>query len=271
MTGAATGAFSELLVRGMRALRRSAAWWGFGIVVFAVVNAAFWPSLEGSEALDSFDDMADLLEAFGAQNLATPSGYLDGQMYALMLPLLLSGMAIAGLTAITSGDEGAGRLELLHALPVSRRAVWIGRWAAAMVVLFAVAAITAVVMVAFLPVFSLDEVGASRIIGATFGGALLAAFHASVAYAVGAFGGSRGTSAGIAVLVLVVGYVMSFLIPIADRLAGVRAWSPWHWAIGEQPVTDGVDAGRLALLAIVTAAVVWLGTAAVERRDIRSA
>ena len=140
MTGTVTGAFTELLVRGMRALRRSAAWWGFGIVVFAVVNAAFWPSLEGSDALDSFDDMADLLEAFGAQNLATPSGYLDGQMYALMLPLLLSGMAIAGLTAITSGDEGAGRLELLHALPVSRRAVWLGRWAAAMLVLFAVAA-----------------------------------------------------------------------------------------------------------------------------------
>ena len=64
---------------------------------------------------------------------------------------------------------------------------------------------------------------------------------------------------------------MSFLIPLADRLAGVRAWSPWHWAIGEQPVTDGVDAGGLALLAIVTAAVVWLGTAAVERRDIRTA
>ena len=96
MTGTVTGSFAELLVRGMRALRRSAAWWGFGIVVFAVVNAAFWPSLEGSDALDSFDDMADLLEAFGAQNLATPSGYLDGQMYALMLPLLLSGMAIAG-------------------------------------------------------------------------------------------------------------------------------------------------------------------------------
>jgi ABC-2 type transport system permease protein len=271
MTGTVTGTFAELVVRGVRALRRSAAWWGFGIVVFAVVNAAFWPSLEGSDALDSFDDMADLLEAFGAQNLATPSGYLDGQMYALMLPLLLSGMAIAGLTSITSGDEGAGRLELLLALPVSRRAVWLGRWAAAMVVLFVVAAITAVVMVAFLPLFSLDEVGASRIVGATFGGALLAAFHASVAFTVGAFGGSRGTSAGIAVLVLVVGYVMSFLIPIADRLAGVRAWSPWHWAIGEQPVTDGVDPARLVLLAIVTAGVVWLGTAALERRDIRSA
>ena len=49
------------------------------------------------------------------QNLATEAGYLDGQVYALLLPALLSGVAIAGATALASGDEGAGRLEALHA------------------------------------------------------------------------------------------------------------------------------------------------------------
>ncbi|MGD9705558.1 MAG: ABC transporter permease subunit [Acidimicrobiia bacterium] len=266
-----TGAFREVLARGLTALRRSALWWGGGIVALAVVSAAFWPSLEGSAALEGFEDMEALMEAFGAQNMATPAGYLDGQLYALMLPLLLSGMAIAGLSAITSGDEDAGRLELLHSLPVSRRAVWLGRWAAAMLALLGVAAVTAGVMVVSLPVFSLDEVGAGRIVDATFGCALLAAFHASVAYAAGGLGGSRGLSAGIAVLVLVVGYIMDFLLPIADALAGVRKWSPWYWAIGEQPVSNGVDGLGLALLALVCAGVVWLGTAGVERRDIRSA
>ena len=110
----------ELLTRGIHALRRSGIWWGLAIVTFSLVNLAFWPSLEGSEALDSLEGMSEgLLEAFGAQNIATPAGYLDGQLFALMLPLLLSGMAIAGMTAITSGDEDAGRLELLHALPVT--------------------------------------------------------------------------------------------------------------------------------------------------------
>ena len=44
-------------------------------------------------------------------------------------------------TEITSGDEDAGRLELLHALPVARSVVWLGRWASSMLVLAAVAAI----------------------------------------------------------------------------------------------------------------------------------
>ena len=42
----------ELVVRGFDAQRRSALWWTLGIVVLTVLNAAFWPSLEGTEALD---------------------------------------------------------------------------------------------------------------------------------------------------------------------------------------------------------------------------
>jgi ABC-2 type transport system permease protein len=265
------GRFAEIVGRGVHALRRSVLWWGLGIVALAVVSAAFWPSLEGSDALASFEDMGSLLEAFGAQNIATPAGYLDGQLYALMLPLLLSGMAIAGASALTSGDEDAGRLELLHALPVGRPTIWFGRWTSSVLALLAVALVTTVVMVGCLPLFSLQEVGASRIVGATAGCALLAAFHAAVAYAAGGIGVARTTAVGLAVLVLVAGYVVSFLFPLVDVLRGARAWSPWYWAIGEQPVTDGVSVARLLVLLAVTAALVWLGTAAVQRRDIRSA
>ena len=262
----------ELFGRGVHALRRSGVCWGFAIVTFAVVNLAFWPSLEGSDALDELEGMSEgLLEAFGAQDIATPAGYLDGQLFALMLPLLLSGLAIAAVTAITSGDEDAGRLELLHALPVSRRAVWLSRLASTLAVLGAVALVTAVVVALARGPFSLDEVSATRIVGATFACALLAAFHAIIAYAVGGLGGSRAASVGAAVLVLVVGYVANFLLPLSVALAGMRKTSPWYWAIGEQPVSDGIDGRWLVLLIVVSAALVSVGTAAVERRDIRSA
>jgi ABC-2 type transport system permease protein len=256
----------------VRALRRSGIWWGFAIVTFALVNLAFWPSLEGSDALDELEGMSEgLLEAFGAQDIATPAGYLDGQLFALMLPLLLSGLAIAAVTAITSGDEDAGRLELLHALPVTRRAVWLWRLASTLAVLGVVAIVTAVVVALSRGLFSLDEVGAVRIVSATVACALLAAFHAIVAYAVGGFGGSRAASVGVAVLVLVAGYVANFLLPLSDGLAGMRKASPWYWAIGEQPVSDGIDGRWLVLLVAVSAGLVALGTAALERRDIRSA
>lgn len=261
----------ELVVRAVRAVRRSALWWSIGIITFVIVNLAFWPSLEGSDALEGFEDMAELMEAMGAQNIATPSGYVDGQVYALLLPLLLSALAITLASGLTAGDEHAGRLELLHALPVGRRTVWSARWIASMVVLSGVATVAGLATLVSLPVFSLEEVSAARVVTATIGCSLLAAFHGAVSYAVAAMGGTRGLSAGLGIVVLVVGYLMSFVLPLADALTRARDLSPWFWALGDQPVTSGIDLWRLVLTAALTAAVGAGGTWVIDRRDIRTA
>jgi ABC-2 type transport system permease protein len=266
-----SGPVGELIRRGVEALRRTGFWWGFGIVAFALVNLAFWPSLEASGSLTELEDsMGSLLEAFGAQGLATPAGYLDGQLYALLLPLLLSGAAIGMTAAVTSGDEDAGRLELLHALPIARATLWLGRLAAAVAVLAAIAAVTLAAVVASLALFSLADAGYGAVIAATLACAALAAFHAAVTYAIGGLGGSRGLALGGAVGVLVVGYVLSSILPLADALSGAKRFSPWYWAIGTQPVSDGISLGRVVLLLVVTGALVALGTWGVQRRDIRT-
>lgn len=263
---------AELVRRGVAAVRRSGFWWGFGIVAFALVNLAFWPSLEASGSLAELEDsMGSMLEAFGAAGLSTPAGYLDGQLYAFLLPLLLSGAAIAMTSVLTSGDEDAGRLELIHALPIRRPTIWLARLGAATLVLAAIVATTAALVVATLAPFSLEEAGYGRVLAATAACGALALFHGAVAYALGGFGASRGLALGGAIAVLVVGYVVGFVLPIADSLAWARGLSPWNWAIGEQPVSDGISLGRLALLLAVTALLVVLGTWGVTRRDIRTA
>ncbi len=267
-----SGPGGELVLRGMAAVRRSGFWWGFGIVAFAVVNMAFWPSFESSGSLaDLEDSMGSLLEAFGAQGLSTASGYIDGQLYAFLLPLLFSGAAIAMTSALTAGDEDAGRLELLHALPVRRTTLWLARLGASAAVFGGIVAATTLAVVVTLAPFSLDEAGYDRVIFATLACGALALFHASLAYAVGGLGGSRGLALGASIGILVVGYVVGFILPIADALSGVRGFSPWNWAIGVQPVTDGVSPARLTLLLVVTVLLVAAGTWGVNRRDIRTA
>ena len=265
-------ATGELLRRGVAAVRRAGFWWGVGIAALTLVSVAFWPSLEGTESLtDMMETSPELMEAFGVQDLATPAGYLDGQLFALMLPLLLSGLAIAAISALTSGDEDAGRLELLHALPVGRITIWLARFAGGAVVVVLVAIVVAALVSASLAPFSLDGIGVGRVLAATGGCTLLALFHGAVAYAAGGLGSSRGIAIGAAVATLVLGYVLDYLVPLSESLAGLQKLSPWYWAIGEQPVTDGVDPAWLAPLALAIAALVALGTFGVNRRDIHAA
>ena len=56
-----------------------------------------------------------------------------------------------------------------------------------------------------------------------------------------------------------------------DALGGAKELSPWYWAIGTQPVSDGISLVRVVLLLVVTGALVALGTWGVGRRDIRTA
>jgi ABC-2 type transport system permease protein len=254
----------------LASLKRATLWWTIGILSFALLNLAFWPSLEGSDAMKAFDDMGSLLEAFGAQNMGTAAGYLDGQMFALMLPMLLAGMAIGTVSGRTAGDEDQGRLEVLLSLPVRRRDVWLSRCLSCLAAVIAVASCAAALMVLGRDLFSLEEVPASAVLGATAGAVAIAALGAAVTYAAAGAGASRGASAGIGATVVIASYVMAYLAPLADDLQGVRSWSPWHWALGEQPVSDGVDAGSLLAVVAIAVALVIGGTVAVGRRDVRS-
>lgn len=261
---------THLLRHDVAALRRPLLWWTVGLLALSLVNMAFWPSLEDSDALRAFEDMGSLLEAFGAQNMGTAAGYLDGQMFALMLPLLLTGMAIAGVSGRTAGEEDAGRLETLLSLPVSRSQVWLARWSASMVALLVVGAVVGVFVVAARPVFSMSEVRPAAVASAIAGCVVFAALAASVSFAAAGLGARRGVAAGVAVAVTVTSYVMAYLAPLNERFEWVRSWSPWHWALGEQPVSDGVAWGTTAVVVALTLLLVAVGALGVGRRDVRN-
>lgn len=264
------GAAAAITLNGLRRHRRAGLWWALGLASYVVLNLAFWPSFENSEALRSLDSMSEgLLEAFGAGSLATPSGYLDGQVFALMLPLLLSGMAVAVTTANTSGDEDAGRLEVLHALPVPRVGLWLARLAADVGVIVAVTAVVAAVAVACLPVFGFDAVRPSGVVAATAAAALLGTFHAAVGFALGCAGLRRAAATSVAMAVAIAGYLAAVVLPMARSLESARLVSPWHWTVGRQPVSDGVSVIALLAVAGATVAVVVAGTVLLDRRDIR--
>jgi len=265
------GKTGELLLRGLHAQWRSAIGWTLGIVALAVMVGATWPTIRDSGMIAAFEQLDPrFLEAFGAADFMTPAGYLDGQLYALLLPLVLAGMAIAATSALTAGDEEAGRLEFVAALPLSRRHLLLTRFAAVLVVLTGLAALTVLTIRGMREPFDLD-VPFSRLVSATAGCLLLGVFHGALAYAIAGFGGSRAACLGTTVTVLLAGYVADFLFPLSERLEDWQRISPWWWAIGSTPLGDGIDGSRAAALGVVTVLAVAVGTWAVGRRDLRGA
>lgn len=261
----------ELLARALGAQRRSGVIWVICLVALAASVVALWPSMSESGSLDAMVAglSPELVSAFGLADLGSPVGFLNGNLYALLLPLAFSALGIMHMTTLTAGDEDAGRLELLLALPVSRTQVYVTRVAAVAIVLalanLAVGAVVGLGGAAF------DmNLGGEGVAAATVALFLLALFHAALAFGLAGAGLRASAVSGVSFGVLMLGYLGHAVLPLAEGLADAALASPWEWALGEHPLENGFDAPGLGALGVGIVVFTAVGLIAVRRRTIRT-
>ncbi|HET7029678.1 MAG TPA: ABC transporter permease subunit [Candidatus Limnocylindrales bacterium] len=256
----------------MRATRRGAiAWWlATGLLIVATV--AFWPAFRGASGLsDAFSQLpSGLIQALGLEDFATPAGFLRGNLYELLVPLLLVGAAVGFANGLTAGEEDAGRLELLLAQPASRQRVFLAR-------AVAVAAWLGLIVLGLIALQLLADrwfdlqLEAGRIAATVAVVGLLAALHGALAIAIAGLRPRPSLVLGLTVAIAIGGFAVSALFPLS---ASLRPWadlSPWRWALAGDPLVNGVEPWRWLALAAPSLLLVLVGTVAFTRRDVRSA
>jgi ABC-2 type transport system permease protein len=262
----------ELLSRGLGAQRRSGLIWGGAMLLLTVSVLAIWPSMSESGSLDDLMGgmSPEMIAAFGLDDFGSPAGFLNGNLYALLLPLLFAVLGVMQTNALTAGDEDAGRLELLLALPVSRVGAYLGRFVAVVLVLAAIAALVGAAVGFGAPALDM-ELDTAGVVAASLSMFLLGLFHASLALALAGIGLRGPVVLAASLGVLALGYVAHALLPMIESMDGVVAASPWHWALGEQPLENGFDPAGIAALAAGSIVLLVIALLAVRRRTIRTA
>ena len=261
-----------LVLDPMRATRRGAIAWALAIGALVAATVAFWPAFKGATDLTQIIDElpGGIVEAFGLQGFGTPAGYLRGNLYDLLVPLLLGSASVALANGLTSAEEDAGRLELVLVQPVTRVAAFAGR-------ALAVAAWTAV-LTAAVAAFQLAsdaafglEIASDRLAAAVVLSGLLALLHGGLALAVAGFAPKPSAVLGIGLTVLVAGFLVAALFPLSEPLRPWARISPWDWAFGGDPLVNGAEPWRYLALAVPSIALVAAGLAGFARRDVRAA
>ena len=239
--------------------------------MYATLLAAVFPSIESapefSKLIESYPDALKTL--FGISgDFTTGPGYLDAELFSLMLPLLAIVLAIGSAARALAGEEDAGRLELMLAYPIRRRAAVLAKGAAVAVEVaaFCVAAFVALAVLG--AIFGLD-LRLARLVTAVAAVGVLAVFHGWLALAVAALVPSRALAIGVAAAVAAAGYLIGGLESLAGWLGPFRFVSAFWW-IGQAPLRTGVSGPGAAVVA--AAALVCLAAAALlfERRDLRT-
>ncbi|MEO1061870.1 MAG: ABC transporter permease subunit [Actinomycetota bacterium] len=236
------------------------------LVGLALMYLALFPSLE--DQLSSFsEDLPDSITAFiGDADFATANGYLRSQVYSLVSPLLLCGVAIAAGAGLARSERDQ-TLTGVVVTPVRRRDI-VGSWLLVVVVIAAIGS-AAVILGATLggPIAGTD-VGLGRVVLATSSLFALVVLSGATAVAVSSTSGSPGAALGAAWGLVGISFLATSVSNLVDALSWLEAISPWSWYGTGEALERDFDTLGLVLLLVAATAVGAVAVAAFERRDL---
>jgi ABC-2 type transport system permease protein len=231
---------------------------------------AVYPSVaKSSESMQAFvNEWPEAFrEAFGLDAYATGAGFLNAEMFSMMIPLVLIAVATSGAAAATAGEEDRGTADLLLSLPISRGRVVLAKVLATVAAVLLVAASTLLVIAVGAPIADLD-VGAAYLAAGIGMTVLLALFFGAVTLLIGAATGKRTVALGAGVGLALAAFLLNALAPMADWLEPWQKVSPFQWAMGDNPLLNGMDWPMTWLLVGLSLLLVTVADIAYHRHDI---
>jgi ABC-2 type transport system permease protein len=242
--------------------------WGIGVVALVVLMVLLWPSVRDmpgiEQLLENYPEA--MRELFNVEAITTGAGFLNAELFSIILPAMFIVFAIGRGARLVAGEEQAGTLEVLLATPLPRVRVLLEKAAALAV---SIAALGAVLLAATAGSASLVgmDIPTGDLALASLSMVLLGLEHGFLALAVGAATGRRGLSIGVAGAVAVTGYVVFVMGALVEAMEPWRSASPFQHALEGGPIGGGLGAGfgwmGLAALVLLVA-----GLPVFHRRDV---
>lgn len=260
--------------RALHDRRRAMTWWLIGGSLYALAIVATFPSIQGQDELNELmeDYPPELIALFaGGQttfDLTSAADYLNSQLFAFVVPLLLAILGVGFGAGTLAGEEERGTLDLVLSYPVARRRLVLEK---AFVLAIEVATLTAAIYLISFGVGRFFEVELpwSNVVASAFGQLVLGVFFGFVALATGALTGSRGLALSVGAGGAGATYLLGSLAPVVSWLEPFKWISPFWYATGDNPLALGLPLWRVGVLLAAVAALLALSVMAFNRRDLR--
>ncbi|MFV1960408.1 MAG: ABC transporter permease subunit [Acidimicrobiia bacterium] len=222
---------------------------------------------------ESFQDVISqypdaLLGMIGSADMSTAEGFLQAQIFSLMGPATFVALtALMGSRAI-AGEEQSRTMGLLMANPMRRSAIIVEK-TLSMIAYSAVLGVATFLGVWFGNLLGGIEIPVGNLVATTSLLVLLGLVFGGVAMLLSAATGKTRVAAYGAIGVTLVAYFSFSFLPLAESLADYAKWSPFHFYLGSNPLTNGMAWGDAAVLAGIFAGLIALSIPLFQRRDLR--
>ncbi len=259
---------TEVARLDVRLRRRAMYGYTIGMAAYAFVIVVLYPSFKNDTSLNKLTENGSTAAAlFGASGpLTTPPGWLNANLYANVVPLIVLLLTIGYGASCLAGQDEDGTLGLIATLPLSRRHVALQK-AAAMVVQAVPVSLATLLCVLAGRGFDLS-VSSRGLAGVTLGVLLLGIDFGAIAMMIGAATGSRGAALGVTSALAAASYLISSLAPVVHWLHPARFASPFFYAVGDGQLSHGLPVGWAAVMLAIAALAIGGCLLAFDRLDV---
>jgi ABC-2 type transport system permease protein len=251
--------------------RRSIWWWLGGLVVLQGFMVAYYPALgdmsEFADLLEQYPEAMLALFGIDPQEFLTAAGFIHGELYSAMLPVIFLIYTIMRGAAATAGEEHDGTMDLTLSTPVTRSRVVVDS-ALAMTATTVALGLSLIVVLLVGNLLVDLELSVAGIVAINLGLVLTGLLFGAMALALGAWTGRKVVAAGVATGVAVAAFFFNGLASLIEAFEVPEQFSPFHWLLDSKPLINGFDWGGIALLTAVTVAFFAAAVWAFGRRDI---
>jgi ABC-2 type transport system permease protein len=236
--------------------------WGIGLAALGLILVPFYDMF--LEQQETFLEMIEgyppeFMAFFGgdASAIATPEGYLGMYGFSL-LPIIIGIFALIAGSGLIASDEESGRLDLVLALPVSRTALFLGRFLAFVGAAIAILALGWLGFSILLSNSSLD-VSWGEMALPFFPVLAQALIFGALALMFSMLLPARRLAAMAAGIVMVTSYIVSSMGSLNEQLASIAKLLPYEYFQGGDAMNGLNLTWLLGLLAAATlfALIAW--------------
>ncbi len=253
----------------LRLRRRSMLWFAVGVALYALILVVMYPSVKSDSSLGGLTANNPTVGALLGVNgsLTAPTGWVNGNLYANFLPLMVLLLTIGYGAASIAGQSEDGLLGPVVALPMSRRRV--AREKSLVVALLAVP-LAAVTMLVILLGRHYDlNLPVGAVVGTSVAILVMGVDFGLVAMTLGVLTGSRGLALGLTSALAAASYLVSSLAPVLGWAHTVRPASLFYWAVGSDQLTVGPSATAWMVLVLTGLVLHGVVEVSVHRLDVR--
>lgn len=237
-----------------------------GMALVIVMVGALFPAVGGS--IGKLDLPEGVTELLGGADYGTLAGWMRSEIGAVYGPLVIGAVAITAAASLTAGEEEQGILAMIAAHPVTRFGLVLAKAAAVATSVVVIAIGTFVGLLVGVAIggggIALSDLCALCVHLAFFGlttGALALALAAAT--------GRKAVAAGGASAYALLAFLVNGFAPLVDGLSWLKYLSSFYYYEENDPISNGVDLGDIAVLAGVTILLTVFASLAIERRDLR--